>query len=93
VALSNIFREPRREITETLVGLLVIGILVASDTAFGVWLHAHFMTTPVELGMLLGLFFGGAIISVFVIFHNVGEDICNWLERNGVYLRPRNRKK
>jgi hypothetical protein len=83
MALSNILREPRREITETLVGLLVIGILVASGTAFGVWVHTHFTTTPVELGMVVGLF----------PFHNVGEDICNWLERNGVYLRPRNRKK
>lgn len=95
MALSNIFREPRREIIETLVGLAVVGPVILADYGFGRWLQTLDETVPLVVGMLLGavvivlVVCGGGLLAVLT--HALGEDICNALERHGHYLRPRRR--
>ena len=97
MALSNILREPRREITETAIGVAVVGIPIALDYVFGVAVSDD--KHPVWLGMLLGavllalafLATAGVLIVVLGI-HEVGEGICNTLQKRNIHLRPRVRK-
>ncbi len=102
MALSNIFREPRREITESVVGLTVFGLAAWADYSFGRWLqeYAHithsdgtgFDPVPWPMGMIAGVLI--AIGAVFVVLgtHALGDVICNALQRNGIHLRPRQRR-
>ena len=97
MALSNILKEPRREITEQLVGTLVIfGLPVAgaifaryaprpSDYTF--W---DMMGIGLSLGTILALGVA-AVVAVANIVHAIGEATCNALEARGVHLRPRRR--
>jgi len=97
MALSNIFREPRREITETIVGLFLTGGLL--------FLDYHFIAAPLErsagldehgthnlpwgIGMVLGaVVIVAASISLFAI-HVLGEKICDSLADKGLELRPK----
>ena len=103
MALSNMFREPRREITETLLGIAIVGAFLSVDYAFAAW----FMTwayppNPVPRFLLLffGMFAGpviaGCLIAVCVAVvtsvHNIGEGCCDMLEKRNIYLRPRQQK-
>lgn len=99
MALSNIFREPRREITESVVGLALVGVFAWCDYRFACWLQdytgldsAGFHNIPWGFGMFVGV--AGAIVIVFLVFatHALGEGICNSLQRGGIHLRPRNRR-
>lgn len=98
MALSNIFREPRREITETVVGLVLL-VPAWADYRFGVWL-ATFLAPPdkdmyvmlVVVGTMLGVALMGAAVLSIVILHAVGESICDALEDRGMHLRPRQRR-
>ena len=97
MALSNILKEPRREITEQLVGTLVIFALPVADAIF-----AHYAPRPSDytfwdmmgtglcLGIILAL--GAAAVTIVAkIVHAIGEETCNALEAYGVHLRPRRR--
>jgi hypothetical protein len=77
MALSNIFKEPRREITETVVGLAVAVPFATADCyLFGL-----------NLGAFLGAMVGGA-----VFIHEAGESLCDYLQEAGIHLRPRQRR-
>ena len=107
MALSNIFREPRREIIETLVGVgvIILGacLVFYPDYRFGLWFNAHCVSDssgPHDvLGIGLGMFFGlGAPILGFLVLtliavaiHAVGESLCDALDRRGLRLRPTQR--
>lgn len=99
MALSNIFREPRREITEQLIGLLV-------TLPVGLWLwhftriiHANLFPTNqggswIVAGMIsaFSTFFGvGILFLVSSFIHTAGEKACNWLATRGLELRPKER--
>jgi hypothetical protein len=104
MALSNVFREPRRELTESAVGIAitvaVLGPVLGLDYLFGLWFY-EFMggakAGPVGEGVLFGMLIGAVVILVggLVIFlgllvtHAIGEGVCNALQRRGVHLRPR----
>lgn len=102
MALSNIFREPRREITESAVGTVLAGGLIYADYAFGYWLSNYAgcyssndgicrHEIPWGLGMLIGLFCM-IVLGLFIFLtHEIGDAICNALQRQGIHLRPRNR--
>lgn len=89
MALSNI--EPRREITESLVGLSAVGLFVWGDYAFARWFNAITTMTnpdnpcPVVVGMLCGgaMAVCGTFIAVTVALatHALGDGICNRLGR------------
>ncbi len=95
MALSNIGREPRREITEQVFGLIVLGALIAGDYKFGLWFKqatgGDKYGCPWPLGMLFGVLAGGVLILLWYIAHAIGEIVCDWLKAIRVDPRPRNR--
>ena|ERR1700722_3562393 len=101
MALSNILNEPRREITESVVGIGVVSAGIALDYWFASWFWNVTKDSaggpcPIALGMFFGLVVALGIVIVPVLFmvatHAVGDAICNALDRRGIYLRPRNRR-
>jgi len=104
MALSNIFREPRRELTETAVGLFVAaplcwGWYLAADSFARSGACGQDCDSYAE-GFVVGIMLTGivGVIGIAVILlcafgiHTMGEGICNALERRGVHLRPRRRR-
>jgi len=99
MALSNIFREPRREITETIVGTVVVAAVLVPDYYFAQWfqlVRGPDNPCPWPMAMIIGLFLFLLLFAIVIIgpigIHAIGEGICNSLERRGVHLRPRQRK-
>lgn len=96
MALSNIFREPQREITESLIGIALFGVAMAADYAFADWFVVAAGAPPprfagIALGIVIGVFLTFAGIALLFITHFIGEAICNAIQRNGIHLRPRDR--
>lgn len=106
MALSNIFREPRREIIESAVGIagaaICGGSVVWLAYQFGVWLeeYAGYWQTsngtmvaniPWDAGMTLSPAVAILGWGVLVATHAIGEGICGALQNRGIHLRPRNR--
>ena len=104
MALSNIFREPRREITEQVFGTAAVGIPIAfvwwaSGQVPDGWYDATSTLGYIaERGLtMLGIAVAGAIgliivVGLALLTHSVGEDICNALARRGADPRPRQRR-
>lgn len=100
MALGNIFREPRREITETIIGVAIVSAVIYADYCFGVWLQSQMSlrSDPTHwdgfwvMGMMIGA--AGLSVSVILLFgaHALGEGICNRLQDAGIHLRPRQRR-
>ena len=92
MALSNIGREPRREITESVVGAICFtGFMVALGFAvYGVlWGVATMLRTDMLTAFLVTVS-GGLVLAGFIaITHAVGEDVCDALDEHGIRLRPR----
>lgn len=99
MALSNILKEPRREITEQLVGTTLGGFIVCLDVIFARWFaYATYLRNAdgswymmLIVGLILGV--SGSVVMVGLIFlaHQMGEAACNALEARDVHLRPRRR--
>lgn len=101
MALSNIFREPRREITEQVIGVGVVGVALVvwaiSGNAVGEWLLANDRSPVTDrvpfllLGWLVALV--GIVVALFVfsLAHAIGEGICDALSRRGLDPRPKRR--
>ena len=102
MALSNIFREPRREITEQVFGTAAVGIPIAfvwwaSGQApagfYGAgaagYAERGLMMLAIMLAGVVGLF---AVVGLSLFVHSVGEDICGALARHGADPRPRQRR-
>lgn len=99
MALSNIFREPRREIVETLVGVGSFAAFLCPDYWFASWLkaastslpHDHGIPIPIPIGMAIGIAAMLLIGVVLLMIHLVGEEVCDFLARRGLHLRPTQR--
>lgn len=98
MALSNIFNEPRREITESVVGIgIFIAILGPVPTIAGLLYHFGVVDSFTEgAGAVLFcmVMVGGmAVLFMTLLFatHQAGDAACNALQRRGIHLRPRNR--
>ena len=94
MALSNIFREPRREITESAVGIAAFALLVYGDYEFASWFHEVTKPVgacPIPIGMILGVIAALLGIGALFLTHAIGEGVCNSLARRGVELRPKRR--
>lgn len=94
MALSNIFKEPRREITETLVGLTVVAPLIVLDVWWAHWLQAlqpqnapPFIIIMVLVAIVMFVVFAVSVLALMGI-HEVGEKVCDALARKGLNLRP-----
>lgn len=104
MALSNILREPRREITESAVGILAVGAVAVPalwlDYLFAVWFRevsgGDASGVPWPVGIVIGALLTLAAVLFFSMVlaatHAAGEGICNALQRRGIYLRPRERR-
>jgi len=95
MALTNIFREPRREITESVIGITIIGALGYADLKFARWLQEvsgpGYNEVPWPLGMMVGLLVAAVFIFLLFLTHEVGDSICDALAERGLELRPKNR--
>lgn len=94
MALSNIFREPRREMIESIVGLSALGALAYGDYHLAVWFHEvtkPIGACPVPIGMILGVVAAVAAIAALFATHSFGEWVCNSLAQRGYELRPKRR--
>lgn len=102
MALSNIFNEPRREITETVVGFLVFFSVGVGVHLGAVWWRAHELEKGgvisgeefalMHVYVFLGLGVAMLVLPfVLVLIHTVGEGLCDWLGRRGLELRPKER--
>lgn len=99
MALSNIFNEPRREISEAVVGLLLFagGLAAIGLPSYVIvcWLSPQYPHTSfaaeLVLGGLISVVAGASLILLGRIVHFVGEFVCDELELRGVHLRPRER--
>lgn len=95
MALSNIFREPRREITESAVGIAIASIVIYGDWWFACWFQetvAHDDKQIRVIGMLVGILAAIIITGLVFLTHWVGEEICDSLARRGLELRPKDRR-
>jgi hypothetical protein len=104
MALSNIFNEPRREITESVVGTLVVLALLFVDYRFGRWwqqilenTHRHppgFWHGFFVIGMVFGALAIAAAYPLLAVFpHFIGEVVCGFLANLGLELRPKERRR
>lgn len=98
MALSNIFREPRREITESVLGIVPAILIGWIDWQFACWFQGSIMPADKTfrlVGCLFGLVLIGASIfipyGILLLTHSWGESICNALARRGLELRPKRR--
>ncbi len=93
MALTNILREPRREITEIAVGAGTVCAFLVPIYLFGRWMEQFSNRDGEPCPLFLGMFAGFLVIVVVVVIlflvHAIGEAICNNLQRNGIDLRPR----
>lgn len=95
MALSNIFREPQREITETLMGIAVASLFLWGDYHFALWFQhslGDINQCPWPLGMMLGFVGVFFICLACVGIHELGEALCDFLRRRGLELRPKERR-
>lgn len=95
MALSNLRKEPRREITEHVLGLVVGGGVLWLD--YFVCSHAEtkytadfvFIMFILPIFALLVLFLVGMVLGPLV--HLVGELVCDGLAKLGLDPRPKDR--
>jgi hypothetical protein len=91
MALSNIFREPQREITESVVGIVLLTAFIFAGYLFCLWIGCKRWEDFV-LGGALWLLVVGAVWLFITVTHDIGDEVCNALQRANIHLRPRNRK-
>jgi len=97
MALSNIWREPRREITESVVGLAALIPAALFDNWFAAWFIRNVDDRcPPPIAYFLGILslgLGCFFLVAFAIFsHYVGEEVCDRLAKRGLELRPKVRR-
>lgn len=103
MALSNIFREPRREITETLVGMAAFSVPITMSAVLATYLPVGANgpfdysdgTAPFIISFLAWTFVllcGSIILGLTIaVIHTMGEDLSDALESRGIQIRPRQR--
>jgi integral membrane sensor domain MASE1 len=98
MALSNIRKEPRRELTEQLVGVIVLAALIIPDYWLASWVRdydTHADKPPVIVYMFMSVVVlaavGFILWGAMVVIHIFGEELCNSLARRGIELRPKQR--
>lgn len=100
MALSNMLKEPRRELTESGMGIFaVIALYCVPGLIFAQWLGPKLASGPNEAcqetcsiilsGILIWPFVLSATIGLVYFTHFIGEEICDSLQNNGIHLRPK----
>ncbi len=101
MALSNIFKEPRREITESAIGILAaVGSIAVTSVAVyytGVFVHHFSPQTPLASCVGTAIFLLPAtvvaLIGLAVATHAIGESVCASLAKRNLDPRPKQRYK
>lgn len=94
MALSNIFREPRRETTETAVGVAMVAGVCAVVIGAPVCISWAMPGLDFVDGVLLLCGLAASLMGLWLVAlaaHSLGEVVCDALQRRGIHLRPRNR--
>lgn len=98
MALSNIFREPRREITESAIGISIFVGIVGLDYIVVRYLKSlgKVKTEGDFVGAMLlipliTIAIGIAISGLALITHFIGEKVCDALARRELDPRPKQR--
>lgn len=97
MALSNIFREPRRELIEQAFGIVPVAFLIGADLLVGrgiYWLLFNSGRTADLIGstVLIAPFAILVAVALFFFAHSLGEGICDAMARAGRDPRPKNRR-
>jgi hypothetical protein len=102
MALSNILVEPRREITETGVGILAFILFLLPPIIVQIFIPMH-QGTPGDIPWVVGLLMWTALYIMGIILglglgslllfliHAAGEGICTILAKVNIHLRPSQR--
>ena len=102
MALSNIGREPRREITESAVGALATIMWLGVAFLIAKHFDPYYVNGPKDYGpswaftisfCTFAIATVGTLLLFVVLFitHTLGEEICDWLKALRIDPRPRNR--
>lgn len=101
MTISNMANEPRRELTESAVGLLVCAA-VLTGVAWYLWwltllLHSWFPGNSMSddfITALVGSILLGIVLAIAIPFtHFIGDLICDFFGDHGLHLRPVWRRK
>jgi hypothetical protein len=97
MALSNIFKEPVREITESVVGVVMCGLFLYGVHFIADWIVLNSAEDaksrmPIVLGYIVAIFFLGLAFGALFLIHFIGEELCDALANRGLELRPRRRR-
>lgn len=98
MALSNIFNEPRREITETVIGISAFSLFALYDWWFAFWFHKVSANEDgsgacsIEKSFLLGIIVAVVFVILLYVIHWIGESICNGLAKLNRDPRPKQRR-
>lgn len=97
MALSNMGREPRREWTEQLFGLVVLLVLIGAYIAGLRWLWGvtnmsrEDRVASTALGLLVYALALLALFGLWYLAHEFGEWACDMLKSAGLDPRPKRR--
>lgn len=99
MALTNFFREPKRELTETLLGIAVLIGPAYLDYRIALFLHENDDPTcplPLPLALVVGAIIMGAsvagVLAAAWTIHHAGEGLCNLIANHlDIEIRPRDR--
>lgn len=99
MALSNIRKEPQREITESLVGIGCLVMVLWLDFWGSSLINTRLFPKDPSMTVVLVIALPIALFILFLIgmgtiygTHALGEKICGALADRGLELRPRQRK-
>lgn len=103
MALSNMRREPQREITESAIGVGALIVFVGLDIllAKGLMIYSSAHGWDIEkapfgmamlMALLLSILLAIVLIGGTVFTHFLGEEVCGWMARRGMDPRPTVRK-
>lgn len=100
MALSNMRREPQREITESVIGIALFVGLATGDYFLSRYIDFTIFKEKNVVGIIIlmilipiALFIlSGVTFALLYFTHHIGEEICGWLADRGWDPRPRDRK-
>lgn len=94
MALSNIFNEPRREITESAIGIAVFAAAVGVVVLPGYIIASHIKDSLMPFGMawflssMFVVFCYVFLLCILQLTHIWGDAACDALEGRGIQMRP-----
>jgi cation transporter-like permease len=92
MALTNIFREPRREITETMVGLAAVTALCIAGLKFRQFAFPDLRENLVGCaiaGIIMIIVLSVIAMGLIVALHSVGDAICKKGQIIGIRILTR----